>query len=239
MFWHGWALNLDLVPDMRIVIKIGGSVLASPLNPKLIREYADLIGDLRAKGYEVAVIVGGGRLAREFINLARELELSEREQDELAISVSRLLAQALAMKIGGYNWRNVPVTVEDAAKILSERGVVVMGGVKPGMTTDTVAALIASKMGAGIIIKATDQDGIYDRDPRKYSDAKKIDEISFDGLEGLLAENRHRAGIHQIIDPEAARILRERRIRTIVVNGFRPENILLAISGAKIGTLIH
>ncbi|MBS7639852.1 UMP kinase [Candidatus Bathyarchaeota archaeon] len=223
---------------MRIVMKVGGSVLASPPNPELIRKYADLIGDLRAKGYEIAIIVGGGRLAREFIGLAHDLGLSEREQDELAISVSRLIAQVLAMKVGGYDWRDVPTTIEDAAKVLNERGIVIMGGIKPGMTTDTVAALLASEVKASIIIKATDQDGIYTKDPRKYPDAKKIDELSFDDLEGLLTESRHRAGIHQIIDPEAVKILREKRIKMIVVNGFRPENILLAINGARIGTII-
>lgn len=224
---------------MRIVIRVGGSVAASPPNPELIRKYAELIGDLRNRGYEVVVVVGGGRLAREFIGWARELGLSEREQDELAISVSRLFAQMLAMRIGGYEWRTVPATIEDAVKMLNEKGIVVMGGIRPGMTTDTVAALIASEIKAEMIIKATDQDGVYTKDPRKYPDAKKIDELSFEELDGLLAENRHKAGIHQIIDPEAARILREKRIKTIVVNGFKPENILLAINGVMVGTIIR
>ena len=127
----------------KIVIRIGGSVVASPPNPKLLEKYAELIKDLRRQGHQIAVVVGGGKPAREFINLARELGLSEREQDELAISVSRIFAQALAMKIGGYEWRHIPTTTKEAAEILNERGIVVMGGVKPGMTTDAVAALLA------------------------------------------------------------------------------------------------
>ncbi|MEM1506657.1 MAG: UMP kinase [Candidatus Bathyarchaeia archaeon] len=224
---------------MRIIIRIGGSVAASPPNPELIRRYAELIVELRRKGHEVAAVIGGGKLAREFISLGRELGLSEQEQDELAISVSRLFAQALAMKIGGYSWRRVPETVEEAAKVLGERGITVMGGIKPGMTTDTVAALLASEVGANLIVKATDQEGVYTRDPRKYADAKKLDEVSFDELEKILTESKHQAGIHQIIDPEAVRILREKRIKTIVVNGFKPENILLAISGVSVGTVIQ
>ncbi|MEM1514500.1 MAG: UMP kinase [Candidatus Bathyarchaeia archaeon] len=224
---------------MKVVIRVGGSVVASPPNPDLIRRYADLIIDLRRRGHKVAVVVGGGRLAREFIELARSLKLSEQEQDELAISVSRLFAQALSMKIGGYEWREVPTTVNEAIKTLEKRGIVIMGGVKPGMTTDTVAALIASEIGADLIIKATNQDGIYTKDPRKYPDAKKLDEISFDNLEEILVIDKHMAGIHQIIDSEAAHIIKEKRIKTIVVNGFSPENVLLAISGVKIGTIIQ
>ncbi|MCD6470006.1 UMP kinase [Candidatus Bathyarchaeota archaeon] len=223
----------------KIVIRIGGSVVASPPNPKLLGKYAELIKNLRGEGYHIAVVVGGGKPAREFINLARELGLSEREQDELAISVSRIFAQALAMKIGGYEWRRIPITTKEAAEILNERGIVVMGGVKPGMTTDTVAALLTSEAKADLIVKATDQNGVYTKDPRRHPDAKKLDEISFDELEKLLAENKHHAGIHQIIDPEAVRILKEKHITTIVVNGFKPENILLAIRGVKIGTIIH
>lgn len=224
---------------VKLIIRIGGSVIASPLNPGLISKYADLIRNLRERGHEVVVVVGGGKLAREFIELARSLGLSEREQDELAISVSRLLAQALSMKLGGYEWRGVPTTVEEGIRILRERGVVIMGGIKPGMTTDTVAALLASEIEADLIVKATDQDGIYTKDPRKYPDARKLDEVRFDDLEKILAEDKHRAGIHQIIDPEAAQILKKKRIKTIVVNGFNPENILLAVSGAKIGTVVQ
>lgn len=224
---------------MRLVIRIGGSVIASPPNPELMRRYAELIKRMRDEGHEVAVVVGGGMLAREFIELARSLGLSEREQDELAISVSRLFAQVISMMVGGYEWRHVPPTIDEAARLLRERGVVIMGGVMPGMTTDTVAALLASEIGADAIIKATDQDGIYTRDPRRYPDAKKLDEVSFDDLDKILAEDRHRAGIHQIIDPEASRILKEKRIKTIVVNGFNPENILLAAGGARVGTLIR
>ncbi|MEM1586334.1 MAG: UMP kinase [Candidatus Bathyarchaeia archaeon] len=224
---------------MRLVIRVGGSVLASPPNPNLMHKYANLIRDLRIRGHEIAVVVGGGKMAREFIELARSLGLSEQEQDELAISVSRLFAQALSMKVGGYQWREVPATIKDAIRILSERGIVIMGGIRPGMTTDAVAALVASEAGADLIIKATDQEGIFTKDPKKYPDAEKLDEIKFDDLEKILSENRHRAGIHQIIDPEAIRILREKRIKTVVVNGFNPENVLLAVSGMRVGTIIQ
>jgi uridylate kinase len=224
---------------MRIIIRIGGSVVASPPNPDIMRRYADVIKDLRDQGHEVAVVVGGGSIARDLIVFAREIGLSEHEQDEIAISASRIFAQILAMKIGGFSWKDVPRTIDEAVKMLRDRGIVIMGGVKPGMTTDTVAALLASQAEADFIIKATDQNGIYTKDPKKHPDAEKLDEIRFEKLSHVLVENKHRAGIHQIIDPEAVRVLMEKRIKTIVVNGFNPENILLAAKGEKIGTIIH
>ncbi len=213
--------------------------MASPPNPDIMRRYADVIKDLRDQGHEVAVVVGGGSIARDLIVFAREIGLSEHEQDEVAISASRIFAQILAMKIGGFSWKDVPRTIDEAVKMLRDRGIVIMGGVKPGMTTDTVAALLASQAEADLIIKATDQNGIYTKDPKKHPDAEKLDEIRFENLSHVLVENKHRAGIHQIIDPEAVRVLMEKRIKTIVVNGFNPENILLAAKGEKIGTIIH
>ena len=224
---------------MRIVVRIGGSVIASPPNPKLMRKYAEIVKELRGQGHEVAVVVGGGSLARNLISIVREMGLSEQEQDEVAISASRIFAQMLAMGIGGLAWRNVPKTVEEAAAVLAERGIVVMGGIKPGMTTDTVATLLASQIKADLIVKATDQEGVYTKDPRKHPDAVKLDEIRFEDLNGILTEDRHKAGIHQIIDPEAVKILLEKRIKTIVVNGFKPENLLKAVRGEKVGTIIH
>jgi uridylate kinase len=223
---------------MRVVIRIGGSVIGSSPNPRLIQKYAELLQDLRRQGYELAVIVGGGAPARQFIQLAKDAGLSEPEQDEIAISVSRLFAQLLAMKIGGLEWKEIPVSIEAATKIMQKRGAVVMGGLKPGMTTDTVAALLASEIGAEFIVKATDQDGVFTKDPRKHPDAQKIDELSFDELSRLMEQDRHKAGIHQIIDPEAVRILKIKCIKTIVINGLNPENLTAVVKGEKIGTLI-
>lgn len=223
---------------MRVTVRIGGSVVASPLNPRLIDGYASTIRVLRQAGHELAVVVGGGSISREFIKAAQEVGLNEEAQDEVAISISRVIAQMLAIRIGGLEWKRIPTTLEEAVETLRERGVVVMGGLKPGMTTDTVAALLASKIKADMIVKATDQEGIYTKDPKKHPDAEKLDELTFDELIEHLESKRHKAGIHQIIDPEAVKILRKSRIKTVVVNGFDPENIIRALEGEKIGTVI-
>ncbi|RLG94514.1 UMP kinase [Candidatus Bathyarchaeota archaeon] len=223
---------------MRVTVRIGGSVVASPLNPRLIDGYASTIRVLRQAGHELAVVVGGGSISREFIKAAQEVGLNEEAQDEVAISISRVIAQMLAIRIGGLEWKRIPTTLEEAVETLRERGVVVMGGLKPGMTTDTVAALLASKIKADMIVKATDQEGIYTKDPKKHPDAEKLDELTFNELIEHLESKRHKAGIHQIIDPEAVKILRKSRIKTVVVNGFDPENIIRALEGEKIGTVI-
>lgn len=223
---------------MRIVVRIGGSVIASPINPALVSEYIDTLIKLEKQEHKVAVVVGGGVPAREFIEITKSLGLEERFQDEVAISVSRILAQILLKKLGRSGCESVPLTIDGALRCLQRGKITVMGGLKPGMTTDTVAALIAEQIDADLLIKATDQEGVYDKDPRKHVDAVKLDNLSFDDLLQVFTEEEHRAGIHQVLDPTAVRILRKGRTKVIIVNGFKPENVLAAIGGEKVGTLI-
>jgi uridylate kinase len=133
----------------------------------------------------------------------------------------------------------IPVTLEGAAKPLDNGKIVVMGGLKPGMTTDSVAALVAERVGAQLLLKASDQEGVYDKDPKKHPDAVKLDRLSFDDLSNVFAEDKHKAGIHQILDPEAIKILMRNRVRVVICNGFKPDNISAAVKGIHVGTIIE
>ena len=223
---------------MRVVLRIGGSVVASPINTDLIAKYVDVLMGLKTKGHELAVVVGGGALARDFIKIAKNLGLDERAQDDVAISVSRIFAQLFLKKLGELGCKTIPLRVGDAVKCLHDGKVAVMGGLKPGMTTDTVAALIAEKVNADLLIKATDQEGVYDKDPRKHADAVMLEHLSFEELSNVFAEGEHKAGIHQILDPEAVKVLKRKRVRVVVVNGFKPENIVAVVKGKHVGTMI-
>ena len=146
---------------MRIVVRIGGSVVASPINTELMSKYADIITTIKQQGHEVAVVLGGGFLAREFIGIAKNLGLDVVAQDEIAISCSRLFAQLFLKKLGESACSKVAVTIDEAAQCLGEGKIVVMGGLKPGLTTDAVATLVAERVNADLIVKGTDQNGVY------------------------------------------------------------------------------
>lgn len=224
---------------MKVVIRIGGSVVASPLNAVLIGRYVDLLKKLGKEGHEVVAVVGGGSLAREFIRVTADQGLVEAERDWGAIHVSRLFARLFVLCLGETGCGTVPTSLDEANSCLRDGKVVVMGGLRPGMTTDTVAALVSGRVKADLLVKASNVDGIFTRDPKKYPDAEKLDMLGFDDLERLFEENRHRAGIHQILDPEAVKVLRRCRLKTVVVNGFDVENVLSAVKGKKVGTVVE
>ena len=224
---------------MRLVVRIGGSVVASPVNIELIGKYADIIKSINQNGHEVVVVLGGGALAREFIGLAKNLSIDMTGQDEIAISCSRLFAQLFLKRLGEAGCNKVAVTLDEAARRLAEGKIAVMGGLRPGITTDTVAMLVAERVNAELLIKGTDQNGVYNMDPRKYPNAVKIDKMSVEELVSVFEHNEHKAGIHQIIDPEAIKVLKRTRLKMVVVNGFTPENILAALKDENVGTIIN
>jgi uridylate kinase len=225
--------------SVRVVIRVGGSVVASPLNAYLIGSYVDLLKKLREEGHEVVAVVGGGSLAREFIKVAADLGLVEAERDWAAIHVSRLFARLFVLCLGEASCGNVTLTLGDAVDCLKHGNVVVMGGLYPGMTTDAVAALVGERVKADLLVKASNVDGIFTKDPKKYADAEKLDELRFEDLLGLFEKNRHKAGIHQILDPEAVNILRRCKLKTVVVNGFDVKNVFDVVKCKRVGTVIE
>jgi uridylate kinase len=217
------------------VLRIGGSVLGSPPDVDVVGGYSRVIAELNSEGTSVAVVVGGGRVSREYINSAKGMELSSYQQDTIAIHASRLNARLVAMKLGGVS--SVPTSIDGMLQRLARNRVAVMGGLKPGITTDTVAAMVAQRWNADLMVKCSDQEGIYTSDPRTNRKAKKVDTMTYEEMKEILGGG-HSPGIHSIIDPVAVEQLAKSRIKLIVLNGFNPRGVLKAVHGERIGTLV-
>jgi uridylate kinase len=224
---------------LKVIVRVGGSVVGSPLNASLIGKYVDLLKSLKQQGHEVVSVVGGGSLAREFIKVAADLGLEEAQKDWAAIHVSRLFAQLFVLGLGDVGCGKVPVSLDEAEECFSSGKIVVLGGLRPGMTTDSVAALVGERVNADLLVKGSNIDGIYNKDPRKYFSAKRLDLVKFEDLGKIFEADSHRAGINQVIDPEAVKILSRCRLRTIVVDGYKSQNVLDAVNGKKIGTVVE
>jgi uridylate kinase len=224
---------------MKLVIKIGGSAIASPLEPERILQYSSILRTLKEDGHQIVVIVGGGRVAREFILIADKMGLADTDKDEIAILVSRLNAQLLARSLHELSSKDIPSSTEQVKMLLDAGKIVVMGGLKPGITTDTVAAMVLESINSKILVKATDQDGIYDIDPRKFPNARKLDKLTYDDLRNIVRQEAHKPGMHEILDSKSIQILEKQKAKVIVINGLKPENILLAVKAVKIGTIVE
>lgn len=161
---------------MRIVFDLGGSVVMPKEGAKAekIMEYANIFKKIKDEGHEVAIVVGGGKTAREYIEIGRELGASESFCDELGIMATRMNAMILITALGDYSIKKVPTSFEEAELILNLGKIPVMGGTHPGHTTDAVAASLAEFINADLLVIGTNVDGVYDKDPNKYEDAKNL-----------------------------------------------------------------
>jgi len=220
----------------RIVISLGGSVLVPSLEKNHIRQYATI---LRRLGEEIRVfvVVGGGGEARRYIGVARALGIDEATADELGIQVTRMNALLLAGALAEAAYPNIAESYRDAARFGESGKIVVMGGVIPGQTTDAVAALLAEKVRAGLVINWTSVDGIYSADPKKHRDAVKHSTLTPVELQAIIRGDRLEAGSNTVFDTLAAKIIGRSGIPLVVLDGRKPVDPRKAIKRQK-GTLV-
>jgi uridylate kinase len=211
----------------KIVISLGGSVIISEkANITFYNRLVDLLEKLSSK-YRILIVIGGGKIARKYITLGRELGLNEETLDDFGIKITRINAKLLANIIDISN-KKIPSTTEEANMI--DKPIVIMGGTKPGHSTDLVGAELAEKSGADRFIIATNVDGIYDKDPNKYDDAKQLKKISIKELIKKYGTKWNVAGSNIVIDGPALEVIDKIGIPTFIVNGCRLDQLEKAIT---------
>lgn len=220
----------------KIVIAIGGSVLFSDQVAEDFFEKLNNLMQKLSKNYKIYLVVGGGKKARQLIKQRREQGLSEEKLDLIGIDVTRENAKYLSDKLENTN-KIIPASTDEAEKLPDK--IIVMGGTTPGHSTDMVAAELAQKIHASKFIVATNVDGVYNKDPNKFSDAVKYDEITIDEMVKEYGTNWESAGKNMVIDGPALGIIQKTRIPTFVLNGKNLEELEKAVTNKKFnGTLI-
>jgi len=131
----------------------------------------------------------------------------------------------------------IPKSTDEAKKI--DKKIVIMGGTTPGHSTDMVGAELAEKVEASSFIIATNVDGVYDKDPNKFSDARQLKEISIEQMINEYGTDWGSAGKNIVIDGPALKIIKRAKIPTFVLNGKKLEELKKAINNENFnGTII-
>lgn len=221
-----------------VVISLGGSILIPELENHRIREYVPVLKRIKKK-CQLYVVVGGGGEARRYIGVSRALGIDEGTSDEIGILITRLNATLLIAALGNDAYPKVAETHNEARKFAESGKIVIMGGITPGQTTDAVAAVLAERVGASVFINATSVDGAYDKDPRKFADAKKFDTMTPAQLLTIVGKTALSAGSNNVLDVIAARIVERSHIPLVVLDGQDPANLENAIlEGKFVGTVV-
>ncbi len=227
----------------RIMLKLSGEALAGEngygIDFDVAKKIAEQIKQIVDMGIEVGAVVGGGNIWR-----GRQGQGMDRTTADymgmLATCINAMALQDSLESIGVYTRVQTAIEMKQIAEPFIrrramrhlEKGRVVIFGAgtgNPYFSTDTTAALRAAEIEADVILLAKKVDGVYDKDPHKYSDAVKFDKLTYmDVLEKGL----------QVMDSTATSLCMDNEIPILVFGLDNPENILKAVSGEKIGTLV-
>ena len=230
----------------RVLIKISGEALAGDkhfgLNFDVIGPVCDVIKKCNEQGCEIGVVVGGGNFWRGVKDGGGKMERTRADHMGMLATTINALALADALEqldcdvrvqtAIAMNQIAEPYIRNRAIRHLEKGRVVIFGcGTgNPFFSTDTAAALRAAEMEADIIFKASMVDGVYDSDPKKNPDAVKFDRLSF--LDVLNKDLK-------VMDSTAATLCKDNEIPILVFNLEEPENIVRAVRGETIGTIVE
>jgi uridylate kinase len=229
----------------RILLKLSGEALGGEaglgINPEAVRDMAQQIGEVRELGVQVVIVIGGGNIFRGLAGSERGIERATGDYMGMLATVINSLALQDALEKDGVATRvQTAITMMQVAEPFIrrravrhlEKGRVVIFGAgtgNPYFSTDTAAALRANEMGAEVILKATKVDGIYDKDPKKYPNAKRFTQISYlDALQKQL----------KVMDSTAFSLCMDNKMPIIVFDLFKSHNLKKVVLGEKVGTLV-
>jgi uridylate kinase len=228
----------------RVLLKISGEAIGgekSVFNIETVERIAEEIGQLQRMGVQIGLVIGGGNIIRG--EKFAELGLNRNQSDYmgmLATVINGMLFENILIKKGVHSVLQSAIHVENitervalkkTASHLDEKTVVIFtGGTgNPFFTTDSAAALRACEIGAEVLLKATKVDGVYDKDPVVYPDARFYPLISYDDV----LKNKLK-----VIDMTAVSMCRDNRIPIIIFNLSKYGNIKKIVTGNLTGTLI-
>lgn len=231
----------------RILLKLSGEALLGSqeygIDPVVLKQYAQEVKSVVDAGVQVAIVIGGGNIFRG-VQGAQGGVVDRATGDYMGMLATMMNAMAIQ---GSFEKEGMVTRLLSAIKMEQisepfirrramrhlEKGRVVIFGAgtgNPYFTTDTAASLRAVEIEADIVIKGTRVDGIYDKDPEKYSDAKRFEEITYKQVFDLNLN---------VMDMTAFTLCHENKKEIVVFDMNTPGNLLKLAQGERVGTRVH
>ncbi|MDH3396351.1 MAG: UMP kinase [Acidimicrobiia bacterium] len=231
----------------RVVLKLSGEAFADPdlgygIDPLTVKRVATEIVEAHSGGVEIAVVVGGGNIFRGVSSAAAGMDAASADYMGMLATVINALALRDALEKAGVPSRvQSAITMQQLAEPYIrlrairhlEKGRVVIfaaGTGNPFFTTDTAAALRAVEIGAEVVLKATRVDGVYEDDPHTNPAAEMFNDLTY--MEVLAQELK-------VMDSTAITMCKDHELPIVVFNITIHGNIVKAVQGERIGTLVH
>ncbi len=220
-----------------IIISLGGSVIVpEKVDMDFLKSFRSLIIDYIKKGNKFVIFCGGGKLARNYQNIAESFNIDETGLDWIGIHATRLNASLLHAIFTGY--ADEEILIDPTKRIKFGKWIIMAAGWKPGWSTDYDAILVAKKLKVKKIINITNVDYIYTKDPKKDSGAEPIKKIKWNSLRKMFSE-AWQPGLNTPFDPVATKEAEKTGMKVIIA-GKNINNLKNILDGKDFeGTVIE
>lgn len=213
-----------------VVISLGGSLIVpEQVDAGFLKEFRSLILSQVEKGKKFVIITGGGRVCRNYQDAAKEVkDMSSDELDWLGIYSTRFNAEFVKMLFGDLAEENI--ILDPTLPVKMTRPIVLGGGWNPGRSTDYEAVMLGHQLGAKRIINISNIDYAYDKDPNKFPEAKKIEDISWADYRKLIPAEWN-PGLNTPFDPIASQMAEGYDLEVVILNGKNISNLKKCLEG--------
>ncbi|MEK7071564.1 MAG: UMP kinase [Patescibacteria group bacterium] len=221
-----------------IIISLGGSlIIPEHIDTDFLKDFRALILSQVEKGKRFVIITGGGKIARRYIDVAKELtEPSTEDLDFIGIAALKLNAELLRVIFGEH--AHLKVISNLSGNLSFPEPIIIGSAYEPGHSTDWDAVLAAKNKNAKKIINLSNIDYVYDSDPKKNPNAKKIDKISWAEYRKIIPGS-WTSGLNSPFDPTASEMAEKEGIEVVIMNGRPIDNLAKYLNGEKFsGTVI-
>ncbi len=202
----------------KIVISLGGSlIIPDEIDLNFLRSFKSLIEGEVQKGKSFIIITGGGKVCRRYQDAVRKLGAGDSESlDWVGIYATRLNATLLRVLFGKGAYSEIMQEPEKVPRV--DAPIIVGGGSIPGHSSDFAAVTVAEKTGAQRLINLSNIDYVYEKDPREFPDAKKVERATWKEFRAILPQGYY-PGINAPFDPVAAKRAEELGLEVAIMNG--------------------
>lgn len=224
--------------NRQIVMSLGGSlIIPDEADIDFLKLFISTIKEYVSQGFSFLIITGGGRTCRKYNDYLKQIiNPSDEDLDWLGISTTRVNAELIRTCFGDLAFDKIildPAFIPETTK-----PIIVGGGWKPGNSSDLAAVYSAKSIGAKTIINLSNINFVYDKDPKKFSDAKAIDKMSWDDFRALFQANWD-PGLNSPFDPIAAKEAESLGLEVVIMNGKDIKNLESYLDGKPfVGTVI-
>ena len=227
-----------------IIIALGGSVIVPELsedkgiNTIFLKKFRKLILENFKKGKSFIIVAGGGKTTRVYQKAASKIaKINKEDLDWIGIHTTRLNAHLLRTI---FQKEACPIVLDDPRKKIGKikKNILIASGWRPGWSTDYISVLLAKRFKVKEVIIAGDTPFVYDKDPKKYKEAKPIKDISFKQYKKLIPK-KWTPGLSSPLDPVATKMAQEIDLKINIINANNLKSFKNIFCGKKFeGTVI-